>query len=498
MATAVIAIAGTTTLKAAVIKIGLQVALTAGMSAYQRRQAKQSFSSLQAVQAQNITVEGGSEVAPVIYGEACVGAVVAYANSITERAGDDGIHDLHMCLAHAYRAGGIEGFQGFYLNDAYLRWPQDFDSDGGPTKTFGAGESNWSLRLPSANPQAGAAGIKAVRVQVFTGAATQTAPAALVNAFPEITTAFVGQDIGWSYWRFRLTRQSEDLFNGGPPNIRAVVRGAKVYDPTKDGTRTMAADGFVGSGPHRADDPSTWEWSDNPAWCIADYFASYMGIDAGRMGWASYVTAGAACNASVNIPTGAEKRWRCDAVLSLFERHGQNLQAMLDCCDGTLTRRGGKWALDVGGVEDAALTITSDDLIGRVVWHSNTPMAQRTNIVGGQYRSRNHDWQDLDIPDRRGFEARERDGRDIREDLALPAVSRGTQAQRLAERRLRRQDAQQLVELQMSWRAFRLQVGTRFDLDLPLFDAPREIPSHRDVHRQRSSARGPHGHRGAR
>lgn len=475
MATAIVAFAGTLTVKAAVIKIGLQVALTAGLGAYQRRQQKNELRSLQAVQGQNITVEGGSEVAPVIYGESSVGGVVAYANSITERPGSDGIYDLHQCIAHSYRRGGIDSIVGFYLNDAYLRYPQDFDSDGGPSRVFTGADPNWSLRLPSANPQAGVPGIKAVRVQVLTGAPDQTAPTPLVNASPEITTAYVGRDIGWSYWRFRLTTQSSDLFNGGPPNVRAVVRGAKVYNATLDGTRTMADDGFVGNGSHRVDDQSTWAWSDNPAWCIADYLMSYVGLAADRIDWLSFHLASIACAANVSVPGMSEARWRCDVVLSLFERHDANLQALLDTCDGTLTRVSGRWALDVGGIEESVLTITPDDIIGQAVWHSNTPLAQRTNIVGGQYRSRNHDWQDLDIPDRRGFELRRRDGRDIREDLALPGVSRGTQAQRLAERRLRRQDAQQRIELQMTWRAFRLQVGTRFDLDLPLFDSPRKF-----------------------
>ena len=472
MATAIIAIAGTATLKAAVIKIGLQVAVAAGLSAFQRRKPRNELTSLQAVQGQNITVEGGSEPAVAIYGETCIGGVTAYSNS---REVTDGIYELTVCTGHAYREGGNEGFTGFYLNDAFLEYPGEFASDGGPNKVFPSTEPNWSLVLPSTNPGAGVPPLPAARVLVRTGAEGETAPADFVRDFPEIDERYIGKDVTWSYWRFRLSTVSNDLFNGGPPNIRAVIKGAKVYDPRKDDTRTSEKDGFIGTGMHRFDDPATWEWSDNPSLCTADYMTQFMGLGEDRIDWGAFATAATACGQPVAIPAGAEARWRVDVVLSLFERHEANLQAIIDSCDGSLTRRNGKWALDVGGAEPASITVGLEDLVGRVAWHSNQPASQRTNVVGGQYRSRNHDWQDIDIPDRRSAFAQARDGRAIREDLALPGVSRGTQAQRLAERRLRQQDGQQRLELPMTWRGFQLQVGTRFNVDLPIFPSPKKF-----------------------
>jgi hypothetical protein len=48
---------------------------------------------------------------------------------------------------------------------------------------------------------------------------------------------------------------------GGRPRFGFVVKGKLCYDPRKDST--VAA----GSGAHRWEDPSTWEWSENPVVC---------------------------------------------------------------------------------------------------------------------------------------------------------------------------------------------------------------------------------------
>ena len=49
------------------------------------------------------------------------------------------------------------------------------------------------------------------------------------------------------------------------PDVKAVIKGRKVYDPNLDGTKTG------GSGSHREDTASTWEWSNNPVLCTLDY-----------------------------------------------------------------------------------------------------------------------------------------------------------------------------------------------------------------------------------
>lgn len=71
---------------------------------------------------------------------------------------------------------------------------------------------------------------------------------------------------------------SPDVFPQGPPNVTAVLRGAKCYDPRLDSTVSG------GSGSHRIATPSTWAWSENPALLALRYslWSSGMALAYGR------------------------------------------------------------------------------------------------------------------------------------------------------------------------------------------------------------------------
>lgn len=57
-----------------------------------------------------------------------------------------------------------------------------------------------------------------------------------------------------------LTVKKDDIFQGALPNVSAIIKGVKVYDPRDTN--------------HSQTDSSTWEWSDNPALCLLDYLTN--------------------------------------------------------------------------------------------------------------------------------------------------------------------------------------------------------------------------------
>ncbi len=61
----------------------------------------------------------------------------------------------------------------------------------------------------------------------------------------------------------------------GFPKVEAIITGRNVYDPRKDSTRTEITP--PGSGAHRDDNPTTWEYSDTPALCFADFATQFVG-----------------------------------------------------------------------------------------------------------------------------------------------------------------------------------------------------------------------------
>jgi len=66
------------------------------------------------------------------------------------------------------------------------------------------------------------------------------------------------------YSKLECATWNQDAF-GSIPTVQALVKGRKVYNPNLDGTKTG------GTGSHREDTSSTWEYSDNPIYCLLDY-----------------------------------------------------------------------------------------------------------------------------------------------------------------------------------------------------------------------------------
>jgi hypothetical protein len=88
-------------------------------------------------------------------------------------------------------------------------------------------------------------------------------PSVVLDNGPGWTAADVGEsgcDVIVAYLSDKPDAKNP-AWPGGRPRFGFVVKGAFCYDPRKDDTVTG------GSGPHRYDDPATWEWSENAAIC---------------------------------------------------------------------------------------------------------------------------------------------------------------------------------------------------------------------------------------
>jgi len=140
-------------------------------------------------------------------------------------------------------------------------------------------------------------GASVVRLRKFLGATGQAAAGELVSESGGKWTS-VHRLSGITYLYARLEYNQNVFGQVGLPNISAVVRGKLVYDPRKDST--VAG----GSGSHRVADPTTWEWSENPALCVGDFLrdATYgMGATAAQVPALEIFTAANICDALVTI-----------------------------------------------------------------------------------------------------------------------------------------------------------------------------------------------------
>ncbi len=124
-----------------------------------------------------------------------------------------------------------------------------------------------------------------------------TADAALVAAFAAQSITYTDTLAGYAYSVVALPV----VAFSGQLTITATLRGRKVYDPRKDSTAG-------GSGSHRLATPATWEWSDCPALCLADWIANATYGAGESVDWASVPAAANANDTIVGSAPGEKRR----------------------------------------------------------------------------------------------------------------------------------------------------------------------------------------------
>lgn len=127
-------------------------------------------------------------------------------------------------------------------------------------------------------------------VTTYTGSQTTVDPD-LDDAFTALAVGYTDTLAGFAYSVVAIpTRQ----FNG-QLNISARLYGRRVYDPRKDSTAG-------GSGAHRLATPATWEWSDNPSLCLADWLYSTVYGAGEAVLWSSVPAAANANDSLIGSP----------------------------------------------------------------------------------------------------------------------------------------------------------------------------------------------------
>ena len=322
-----------------------------------------------------------------VYGETAVGGVIQDYNTYKETmSGVESYIDV-VVTGHAYDPypDGSGQISGFYLNDDYLPWNSThWDRiDGAPIDSTGGGNGaprgtyrpkNWGKRFSSGTTNAADA---AIRVRWSKGNRVGGPPVS-VRVIPEWTSADEGKNILWSEWQFiqrgqvEETQNTNEIFREGFPNVRAVLKYMRCFDPRKStdntvfikqddkpdtldpgtgapggnwrttiaaaktagtgtedrvwcsfrytiGTTTHYMQPFIigsdaaytvsGADKHVLTDESTWEWTDNPVLQLIHYQYVFSG-----RGW-DHQTDGFAEHVWWN--TAAQAADKCDELVSI-------------------------------------------------------------------------------------------------------------------------------------------------------------------------------------
>jgi len=296
----------------------------------------------QANRGYQVTQRAAAADRQIIYGQTRVGGIVIY-DGIT---GTDNKY-LHRVVAFAGHE--IKEFTTFYFNDEAVT----IDGSGDVTSP-----SNYS---------------GFVRINSHLGTAAQTADSDLVSEVTEWTNNHKLSGVAYAYFRFKY---DEDAFPNGLPDISAVIKGKKVYDP-----RT-----------------ATTAWSDNPALCIRDYLVSDYGLneDTARIDDALVSTAANVCD-WINYPANTVgPRFTMNGAFLTSSTPHDNLMSLLTSMGGMLWYSQGQWRMKPAYYTSPVLTLTEDDLRSSISVSTRHSRRDNFNIVKGVFRGADTNYQPTD------------------------------------------------------------------------------------------------------
>ena len=341
----------------------------------------------------------------IIYGKMRVGAARLFDHTT---GGDNKF--LHRVLGFAGHE--IEAFETIYINDEVAT----IDSSGNVTSP-----ARYSGHI---------------NIYTHLGAADQEADSNLVSAVTDWTAEHRLRGIAYLYCKFNF---DADAFPNGVPEITAVIKGKKVYDP-----RTAAT-----------------AWSDNPALCVRDYILS-TGYGLGE---AAVNIDDTAVTAAANIcdqtnTTASTTRYTCNGAFTTAIQPGEFLTNILTSTSGTLWYAQGKWRMKAGAFTSSAMSLDENDLRSGITVSTRHSRRDNFNEIKGTFKGDESNYQVTDFPPvtNSAFVTAD-NGQVTVADVELPFTDNSIEARRIARIMLESNRQQLTIRASFGMRALALQVG---------------------------------------
>ena len=340
----------------------------------------------------------------IVYGKMRVGGQVVFISN----SGDDNKY-LHMAIAFASHE--IQSYDEIWFNDKKV-WTSS-----------GGFQDDWGTY---------------VTIDRKTGTDGQAASTDLVNA--NVLWTSNHKLSGIAYVAFRLEWDT-DKFPQGVPNITAVIRGKKVYDPRSN----------------------VYAYSDNPALCLRDYMIDQkygLGEVVANIDSTSLNAAANLCEEQVTLDAGGtQDRYRCNGVIETGNQIRANIEQLLASMGGMLTYSGGKYFIDGAEYKTPTLTFTEADVISDIQTQTKQSRRGIYNGVKGIFVSEEKNYKVLDYPPQISSTYATEDGDPIYLDMALPFVTNNTQAQRLAKIALLKSRQQVVINMTVNLKGLQVKIG---------------------------------------
>jgi hypothetical protein len=316
-----------------------------------------------------------------------------------------------------------------------------------------------------------------VTVYKYTG--SQTAVSQQVsNEFFKWTSDHKGQGLTYIATKFSFPDNEKiaEVWNKyNPQDIKALVKGMAIYDPRKDST-SDEYDSSLGVSTHRLADSTTWQWSDNPALCLANYIIDDefgMGVPSSAIDWSAVHVAADYADALVSIPDSqTQKRFTCNGVLYGTDSHAQNINKILSSMNGSLVYSSGKYVMQAGQyiAPESDAILTDDDLTGPINITVANTRDSRFNTIKGTHFNPLDLHKKVAFPEVQLTDIATRDaGEVLYKEVELPMTNDVYMCQRLTYQMINRSNDQMLIEFPCNLKALRYTVGDRVKITLDKF-----------------------------
>ena len=252
-------------------------------------------------------------------------------------------------------------------------------------------------------------------------------------------------------------KSNRDLFRG-VPNLSVLIQGKNdIYDPR---------DGSTG-------------YSDNGALCVRDYMTLGDGFDIpeSRLNLPSFESAIELADTEIPKFSGGptEKRFAVAGVLKMDQPPLRNLEKLLECGVGDVTRSQGIWHFVPSSYVAPTETLTSDDLAGPVSYTPSVAKESRLNIIKGVYAGEESDWEATEYPEVRIAQYVADDGEELTKEVNHSMIASPYQAQRVGRYALEVSRFGSSLSAPFKRKALRLRPGQRVTLDFPEIDIDNAV-----------------------